>query len=258
MALLTWRVRDSKGQEIGPTFFLDFDATLVEEFTRSAEVTTFPVENGAVLSDHHQPQPRAISLEVTVSDTPVRTNAPREGAQSAVEQAIGTVRPKALELKPNPAPVTGISGARIIQGNVARFPKKRTASVLQFIGGVTRTTDVFQELDNLMQYSVLVNVVLFGSLEYKNMLITNVRAPRNASSGSTLTFTIDLLQVEFADTEERKTQASPEQDQHKGRRDVGNRNPKPVESTDPARTRFVGSSVYSSVDTSRLPSSLLR
>ncbi len=223
MALLTWRERNTKGEEFGPLWYLDFDATMLEEFTRSAEVTQFPVENGAVLTDHYQAQPRAITLEVQVSDTPNRTDKLRDGKENAAGRPTGREREKHLNLPVNRAPVTGITGARIVQGNVARFPKKRTASVLQFDGVVTRTVDVFQVLDGLMSSGQLVNVLLFLDLEYHNMVITNIRTPRDTQSGSTLTFTLDLLQITFADTE-TGTAPQPSSTKHKRKQDAGNRN----------------------------------
>lgn len=225
MALLTWRKRNSQGEPSGPIQYIDFDATLLEEFTRAAEVTRFPVENGTVLTDHYQPQPRAITLEVTVSDTPTEKRPIREGMESAVNEPLGTTRPKHLDLPVNKAPVTGVTGLRIIQGNVERFAKKRTASVLQFDGEVYRTVDVFLKLDELIETRQLVDVLLFREVEYSNMVITNVRAPRDPDSGSTLTFTIDLIQVTFADTETEET-PRPSNPEHKPKRDVGNRNGK--------------------------------
>lgn len=224
MALLTWRERNTKGEEFGPVWYLDFDATMLEEFTRSAEVTQFPVENGAVLTDHYQPQPRAITLEVQVSDTPNRPDVLLDGKQNAAKRPFGIERAKHLDLKINRAPVTGISGVRIIQGNVARFPKKRTASVLVFDGEVTRTVDVFQVLDGLMTTAQLVNVLLFQDVEYDNMVITNIRTPRDAQSGSTLSFTLDLLQITFATTETGAAPA-PTEKKHKPKQDGGNKNP---------------------------------
>lgn len=227
MALLTWRKRNDKGEPQGPTNYLEFDATLLEEFTRAAEVTRFPVESGSVLSDHYQPQPRAITLEVQVSDTPVRPYTPIEGKTSATKVPVGEEAPKDLTpyLRPNVAPVTGVLSERALFQAEHRIPKGRTASVLQFAGGVTRTVDVFKALDDLITSRQLVDVVLFKNVEYKNMVIVNVRTPRDASSGSTLTFTIDLVQVQFADT---TTTANPQpsEKKHKPKSDAGNRNPK--------------------------------
>lgn len=224
MALLTWRKRDTEGAEQGPIKYLSFDATLLEEFSRAANVTQFPVENGSVVSDHYQPQPRAITLDVQVTDTPAAVRQLIDGMQSEVNEPLGFVSEKALDLPVNKAPVTTVLGTRVVTANASRFPKKRTASVLQFDGEVYRTVDVFLALDELMTSRQLVNVLLFKEVEYQNMVITNIRTPRDAQSGSTLTFSIDLLQIEFASTEVGDAPA-PAAAKHKRKKDAGNKNP---------------------------------
>lgn len=239
MALLTWRERNSKGAELGPTWYLEFDATLLEEFTRSAEITRFPVETGAVLTDHYQPQPRAISLEVQVSDTPSREILPRPGLSNSTPMPTGAKFAKALDLPVNPAPVAGLAGQRVIQGNVSRFPKQRTAVLLQFNGTITRTVDAFQVLDGLMESRQLVDVLLFRDVEYKNMMIVNVRTPRGADAGSTLTFTIDLVQVQFAGVE-KTTSKEPKASKHSPKRDGGRRNGSNAKATATAQAQRWG------------------
>jgi hypothetical protein len=225
MALLTWRDRNTRGLEIGPLWYLDFDATLLEEFTRSADITTFPIESGAVLSDHHQPQPRAITLEVMVSDTPVKPPNTLPGKTSAAPQ------PPGFSLGP----------------------------ILYFAGRVTRVVDTFDVLDGLLDNSILVNIVLFGDQEYKNMVISNMRAPRTAEDGTSLTFTVDFLQVAFATTESSSLDAgTPKETKDEQKRDTGNRNGTPVERNDPARGRIVSTEWYNNIDTSKLPPSLLQ
>ena len=69
MSLITFRDKNTSGDPVGPTWYLNFDALTVEELTRSAEVTQYPVETGATLSDHYQPLPREISLTGVITDT---------------------------------------------------------------------------------------------------------------------------------------------------------------------------------------------
>jgi len=222
MALITWQKRDPKGAKTGPVKYLDFDATLVEEFSRAADVTQYPVENGAVLSDHYQPQPRALTLEVQVSDTPAQIPNRIDGKTNAAPAPGARERPKHLDLPVHREPVTSITSTRILTANAARFPTKRTASVLQFDGVVHRSVDVFVVLDELMETGQLVDVLFFGDVDRKDFVITNVRAPRDASSGSTLNFTIDLLQITFADTK-TEGNAEPTDAKHKPKNDAGNR-----------------------------------
>lgn len=233
MALLTWRERNTKGQEVGPTWYLDFEATVLEEFSRSALVTDFPIENGAILSDHYQPQPRAITLDVFVSNTAAKEyQRPDEvdaEAQNAAAPAPGVVGPLALDLPVDDSPVAGLAGQRLLQGNISRLPRKRTASVLQFTGRVKRVVDVFQVLDGLIQSGQLVNVILYNDLEIKDMMIVNVQTPRTADDGEALRFSIDLVQLSFADTETQGlNDNSPQEVKQQPRAPRGGRNGKPT------------------------------
>ena len=53
------------------TQVLEFDATLSETHTGSAQTTDFPVEDGADLTDHIRRTPEELSITGIVSDTPI-------------------------------------------------------------------------------------------------------------------------------------------------------------------------------------------
>ena len=153
MSLLTWRdaSQDSEraaasgGQPVGPTWYLEFDATILEEFTRSADITTYPVETGAVLADHYQPQPRAITITGVVSNTPTAPIVTLEGnKQDAASMPPGATSPMRLDIpvvQPVKGPagiarplVLGLPSRRLIRGNVerAQMAVPKFAQVLQF------------------------------------------------------------------------------------------------------------------------------
>lgn len=50
---------------------LRFDNNLEEKYVRTAEVTQYPVEEGAPITDHHQAQQRTLELFAEVSNTPL-------------------------------------------------------------------------------------------------------------------------------------------------------------------------------------------
>ena len=124
MALLSWEIPETSARG-----FVEFDAILLEEYTRAAEVSTFTVETGVQYSDHVQPQPRAITLEVFVSDTPTtallavgeegqRAAGAPAGAQSPLDLG-DTLRPySASDGRPATQIVAGLPSQRLIQGNV--------------------------------------------------------------------------------------------------------------------------------------------
>jgi len=241
MSIITWRDRDTRGAETGPTKYIQFDAVTVEEFARTANVTNYPIETGAILSDHYQPQPREISLVGVVSDTPVKTGPPLEGMQDQaalpavsgfqreVQSATQARREAGLRVL---RPVAGLPSRRLVRGNIdrGRFELPVLASVLWFTEPVTRIRDVFLVLDALMDTRTPVNVILFDT-EFRDMMITNHRAPRLAGSGGEVRFVLDLQQVEAAEpTETSKAPESRTEPAVQQERNLGAGGTKPVES----------------------------
>jgi hypothetical protein len=264
MSLLTWR-DTVDGQPSGPVWYLEFDATLLEEFSRSADVTIYPVETGAVLADHYQPQPRAITVTGVVSNTPIQNRTPLEGKQDKVPGALGFTALKQLQSAAAAqraegivtGPVVSLPGRRLIRGNVerSRMSIPQTAMLFQFGGDVTRIADVFLVIDDLMQERIPVNVLMFDELEFTNMMITNHRAPHVAGAAGSVEFTLNLLQVSTADTASGGTTAAEvrKEPKHKSNKDNGKGNGKPLTAKDKARIR----NKLGNLDPSTLPDSLV-
>jgi hypothetical protein len=235
---------------VGPTWYLEFDATILEEFTRSADITTYPVETGAVLADHYQPQPRAITITGVVSNTPTAPIVALEGnKQDAAPMPPGATSPMRLDIpvvQPVKGPagiarplVLGLPSRRLIRGNVERahMAVPEFAQVLQFTGQVQRVVNMFQALDGLMENKTLVNVLMFDELEFTNMMITNHRTPRTAGAGGAYEFTINLIQITTADSDAAPNEAAVirKEPKHKPKRDTGKRNGGPPAGVDASR-----------------------
>jgi hypothetical protein len=265
MSLLTWRDRDKNGAEIGPAFYLEFDVTTLEEFSRVAEVTTYPVETGAVLSDHYQPQPRAITIVGVVTNTPVKATSAFQQMQNAAPPPIGVVAPKRLDPPtprrgpvgiPRPITTTVLPSRRLIESNIerARLYLPQWATVLQFDGPVTRTIDVFRVIDGLMERRILLNVLILEHLEFNDMMIINHRAPRAAGTGGSVEFTIDLIQIKSVESVITKAQAQTQRDdKHKPRKDKGKKNPKPVEPKTTETSRIMSQTWAAQADPTKFP-----
>jgi hypothetical protein len=214
LTLITFRDRNTSGDPVGPTWYLQFDAATVEEYARAAEITTYPVETGAILSDHYQPQPRQISLTGVVSDTPSGTWTNIESLQNAAAPPVMVTRPLELRVRPDPSRtgpygalrpvVTGpLPSQRLIQGNIerAKLYIPRWAQTLQVSGseapgsGVTRIASFVSVLDALMEQRIQVSVVMITGTEYTDLMIADMRAPRSSGSGGSVTVSLELQQV---------------------------------------------------------------
>ena len=203
----------------GLDWWMRFDAATVEEFTRDAEVSTYPVETGAILSDHYQPQPRRILLTGMVSDTPSGPNWTNigSGAGTGAEKAPqplmrpGTVKSQVIkaQLGRGPAGIlrpistTVLPSRRLVRANIERaklfIPRK--VYVLRAVEGepVNRITTFVLALDELMDKRIPVTIVLSGGLEFKDMMITSHSSPRVSGSGGSIRVRLDLQQITAAD-----------------------------------------------------------
>ena len=119
------------------------DASITEEPSLEAEVTEYPVESGAVITDHTQLKPVTLELEFVVSDTPI--------GKVASERAAGVVpsseaRQKLEDLWRARKPVTVITGTRTYENMVLtslRFPRdKDTGDALRGSASLQQLTIV--------------------------------------------------------------------------------------------------------------------
>ena len=81
------------------------DAAVTEDHAYDNEVTDFPVEKGADITDHVRPKPLRITMEGFISGTPignVASHATRQGGLLPVDNGLA----KLIGLRDNPEPVT--------------------------------------------------------------------------------------------------------------------------------------------------------
>jgi hypothetical protein len=262
MSLITFRNKDSSGDPVGPTWYLQFDALTVEDLSRSAEVTQYPVESGAVLSDHYQPLPREITMTGVITDTPTGDWTNLEGMRNAAAPLSMLTRKLKLEVPRDPALRVGAAGIarpistsflpsrRLVRSNVERarlyIPKwamtlqptrSDLASELNTPTGstqpLTRVADFVGVIDGLMQSRTSVSVILQTGAEYTNMFITDMRAPRVAGSSGSISLSVDMVEVIVAEpVKETGTARQREEPAHKPSKPKGTQGTKPVVETD--------------------------
>lgn len=266
MSLITFRDKNTSGDHVGPTWYLNFDALTVEELTRSASVTQYPVETGAVLSDHYQPLPREISLTGVVSETPSAPWTNLEKMQNAAPPPVMVTRPLQVQVQPAPERVgplgiprplstSFLPGRRVIQSNIERarlYIPQFFPQTLQVTGtddgreiinsGMTRVARFIEMLDGLMGGRFVVTVVLQTGAEYENMVITDLRAPRVAGSGGAVILSLDLQEIVLAspvtETKQAQVREEPKQKPKKAR---GRKGTKPVQPGTPEASHWTRS-----------------
>jgi len=229
-------------------WWMRFDALTVEELARDAEVSTYPVETGAILADHYQPQPRHISLTGVVSDTPsgpnwanlrqsgVQEKAPQPVMRTAIirGQVDKTTLGRGAAGVLRPISTTVLPSRRLVRANIerAKLFAPQEVTVLRAVEGdpVNRITTFVLAIDRLMEQRIAVSVVLSGGLEFKDMMITDHSSPRVAGNGGSIRVRMELQQIISADPAETvkaaQVRADPAVKSEKAKGGKGGRTPK--------------------------------
>lgn len=154
------------------------DASVNEMHTTAAEVTDHQVEKQPNVVDYIRPLPRKIQIEGVVTNTPI-------GGP--------------------PDPNRGVTATQGSQ-SITVGGKTVSAQVLKFSDQFDRVRDV---------YGDLVDAALGGALftidttlaSYENFAITNFAVPRNAQSGSSIQFQLELMEVRIVESKETQALA---------------------------------------------------
>lgn len=211
----------------GELVAFEFDIVSGESHGASASVSDHPVEEGTVISDHVNPDPRTLNLTVRVSDTPINmaslqaiVGAPLLGGPVRVR--LASARLKRISdlrvtggyglgaLLPSNA-ITGITGRGYVEPRVepAEFEAMDTSIDAQFFGfteQLQRRMWVHRNLTALCLEGRPVQV----STEYRyypSMLITQVTAARDGTRSQT--FDIQMREFRTATTQSVTLKAKP-------------------------------------------------
>lgn len=193
------------------------DAVIRENPVVSSEVTTDPVERGVAITDHVIPNPDTLSLDCVVSNQPLET--PR----SHMQGITGSVRPLELsqfEPEANPRESGGLFGL------IPAPSRPSAANVFQFSGGFDRARTVYEELRGLVRRGEVVRIVT-GWREYPSFVLREISQAREASTGDSLVFTVQAVEIVIVETKIVKVPTAERRGEKKQSRGV--QAPKPVE-----------------------------
>lgn len=161
MAPSTSPIQLSYVDSAGALRVLEIDAFLSEQHHHTAMATQFPVETGALVSDHVIQEPDVVRLEVLATDTPLPS--------SRFGEAIS---PEEFDL---------------LSADPGRGRKSQ-----QYPG---RGRDVYRQVVELKEAGTA--VVLTSTVHtYENMVIESVELPVDASRGDAAQFSVSLRKVQ--------------------------------------------------------------
>lgn len=180
---------------------LFFDAVLEESTELITDVTEFPIESGALGSDHAVQRPLTITMRVGISDNPSRALRAEAGNVfgALAGGAAGTLIGSAIgRLSGTAASLVGL-GASAVN---AAFTAGRAA---------TRSQSTLDQIRDIQRRNQLINVVA-SKREYANCLIANTRQETNKENEQALELVVELRQLIIVPIEGDASFLFPEND----------------------------------------------
>jgi hypothetical protein len=166
MLEISWEPED------GTPTTIDFDCSVTERYEGAADVTEFPVERGANVTDHVRAQNESVTLEAIVTNTPVVV--PTFG----MEGATGSPQPLRLD----------VAGQTL------------QATTLQFSQAFDRVRAVDEALRALRDVGQVLTVRT-GVREIADCVIARYQVERDAEKGNALHLTLELRRLRIVTTQ---------------------------------------------------------
>lgn len=160
---------------------LAFDCVTTETHEGTSVLTEHAVESGAPISDHKRANPRKLTIEAIVTNTPLGAPPPSGYGASDITADVSATTVQ----------VADPGGA-----NTTRSVK---ANVVTFSATFDRIVDVANTLGRLRLEATPVTIST-RLRTYDGMQIVSVTEPRKAEDGDSITFTIECSEVRIAQT----------------------------------------------------------
>lgn len=230
--------------DTGQTYTMELDASVHEQHDETATITDHPVERGSNVADHLRPDPKSISIEGVISNTPQFLPADHVGGASLVTQKVDVAwqgfdnratvegRSKTVGDVTRDVPGLGLLASRVpvptaLLGQIPiGFAEKMNVgrqveggadamNVQTFSQPFDRVRECSTELSRLLNEGVLVKVITTFR-EYPDMGITAINTARDAGTRNAWRFTIALKQVRFGTTKDEPAPKLPTKKVSKG------------------------------------------
>lgn len=205
------------------------DVATAETHTESGEATEHAVEEGSNISDNYRPSPRLISIDATISNTPLK--APLSHPNNVLpvnvefEWSDPTIKIPGIDYT---LPTGGYLGEGFKAVASASGIDKKKGTARGFSPGFDRCADVYAELSRLVQDGEVVSILTafqpYDNMVIESLSITDVVAERiqNFLNINSIDVSMTLKQIRTVST---RLVAAPEPDPTKeaakGKKDKG-------------------------------------
>jgi hypothetical protein len=187
----------------GPAIY--FDCVVSEQVVRDAEITEFPVEVGANISDHYRVKLNEIRLEVFVSQEPIDNLRHPSGqgfwgAQKLITPPYPSGPVLATVAKAIVNPVGSIVG--VVGGLLDGLDRPVTANpVLQWAAPFDSLQELLTALDAIRTAAGLVDIYTKSAV-YTDMAIANVTTNRDKETGSGSKVSLEFRRIAKVSTQQ--------------------------------------------------------
>jgi hypothetical protein len=243
---------------------MEFDAVEMEAPAHTVELTSYPVELGASLTDHVRAKPVTLNMTVVVSNSPAREKGltHMDGLAAGNFYAI-QVRQPLLNVPPSAQMPTSVAGVQLSKTVTAIATVRTWAGAYEpsetgmRAPEIRRVQNIYAELRQAM-YEAREFIVATDMLgDFDRMLLRSVQTRRDGQSGSTMRLELEFQQVLYAELSTRDVSRllpvpkKPSEPRSQPPTDEGKKTP---EEADPATKRSIATQLmYPSADFSGAP-----
>jgi hypothetical protein len=144
------------------TLLLELDATINEDHRFNTDVTTYPIEAGAAITDHARQQPERLSIQGFITEAPVKWLGGIRNLKDQIESGRTRVQ-TALDA------LLEMSGYKTVDSEASRKDYTLNAPV---------------QVD-----------ILTGLRFYSGMILTSLSIPRDSRTGEAMYFTAEFIKI---------------------------------------------------------------
>ncbi len=178
----------------GVTFTMDFDAVESESPTHAVQITQYPIELGAKLTDFVRPEPVILKLSTFISNAPARTGLSHMDGMQASDRLSIRVRQPVINTPVSAQLPTSVAGVQLTR-DVTVLAVVRTW--LPEGQKVQRVERVYEELKRAMYEAREFTVVSELLGDFDRMLVKSLATTRDGKSGNAMRLDIELQQVAY-------------------------------------------------------------
>ncbi len=175
-------IRDGVGEIKGTTQVLEIETTMTEEHRSTVVPTDHPIEEGTTVADHVQIRPDEVTIEGVISEAPLTFAATVSGLATAGSAALGAKAAGGLGL----GSAIGTQVGAIVGGSIGGLlsqSNERIKDHLDFLRELQKKRIRFDLVTKLHRY--------------RNMILTELQIPRDATTGRSLRFIARMREIQL-------------------------------------------------------------